>query len=164
MARFLTLIDIDAEGLWPKKGQGIQPPISWRRVFLPGSTNSNVVRGLWGTDPPDPTLESTSPSPPQGSIWHRCNIDSTLIRHRNRVKSGNRCRINVESMLHRCQIDPWGGEGEVDSRVGSGGSVPHKPLTTLTLKFKLNLFSCYDFFKIALPFLQTPTPYPLKIC
>ena len=33
--------------------------------------------------------------PPQGSIWHQ-----------NRVKSGNRCRINVESMLDRCQINP----------------------------------------------------------
>ena len=28
------------------------------------------------------------------------------IRHRNRVKSGNRCRINVKSMWDRCQIDP----------------------------------------------------------
>ena len=34
-----------------------------------------VVRGLLGTGPPDPTLESTSPSPPQGSIWHRFDID-----------------------------------------------------------------------------------------
>ena len=65
--------------------------------FVPHS----IVRGLLGTGPPGPTLESTSPSPPQGTIWHRFNIDSTLIRHRNRVKSGNRCRINVESMLNR---------------------------------------------------------------
>ena len=36
--------------------------------------------------------------------------------HRNGVKSGNR----FESMLNRCQIDPRGGEGETDSRVGSG--------------------------------------------
>ena len=36
-------------------------------------------------------------------------------------------------MLTRCQIDPRGGEGEVDSRVGSGGSVPKKPLTTQDL-------------------------------
>ena len=34
-------------------------------------------------------------------------------------------------MLNRCQIDPWGGEGEADSRVGSGGPVPNKPLTIL---------------------------------
>ena len=60
-------------------------------------------RGLLGTSPPDPTLESTSPSPPQGSIWHR-----------NRVKSGNRCRIDAKSI-------PRGGEGEADSRVGCGG-------------------------------------------
>ena len=38
------------------------------------------MRGLLGTDSPDLTLESASPSPPQGSIWHR-----------NRVKSRNRC-------------------------------------------------------------------------
>ena len=31
-------------------------------------------------------------------------------------------------MLNRCQIDPLGGEGEADSRVGSGWSVPNKPL------------------------------------
>ena len=31
----------------------------------------------------------------------RFGIDSTLIRHRNRVKSGNRCGINVESMPNR---------------------------------------------------------------
>ena len=48
---------------------------------------TSVVRALSGTGPPDPILESTSPSPPQGSIWHR-----------NRVKSGDRYRINVESM------------------------------------------------------------------
>ena len=35
----------------------------------------------WAQAPPDPTLESASPSPPQGSIWHRFNIDSTLMRH-----------------------------------------------------------------------------------
>ena len=39
--------------------------------------NIRFVRGLLGTGLPDPTLESTSPSPPQGSIWHRFNIDST---------------------------------------------------------------------------------------
>ena len=51
--------------------------------------------------PPGPHLESPSPSPPQGSIWHRFNIDSTSIRHRNRVESGNRCRIDVKSMPNR---------------------------------------------------------------
>ena len=34
-------------------------------------------------------------------------------------------------MLNRCQIDPWGGEGEADSRVGSAGPVPNKALTSL---------------------------------
>ena len=37
----------------------------------------NLVKGLLGTGCPDPTLASASPSPPQGSIWHRFNIDST---------------------------------------------------------------------------------------
>ena len=40
---------------------------------------TRFVRGLLGTGPPDPTLESASLSPPQGSIWHRFNIDSTSI-------------------------------------------------------------------------------------
>ena len=47
-----------------------------------------LVRGLLGTaspPPTDPTLESASPSPRQGSSWHRFNIDSTSIRHRFRV-------------------------------------------------------------------------------
>ena len=78
------------------------------------------MRGLLGTGPPDPTLESASPSPSQGSIWHRIDIDSTLIRHRFPVL-----------ILLRCQTDPWGGESEADSSVGSGGPEPNKPLTTL---------------------------------
>ena len=40
------------------------------------------MRGLLGTDPPDPNLESASPSPSQGSIWHWFTIDSTWNRHR----------------------------------------------------------------------------------
>ena len=75
---------------------GIAPQV---RPHARGGTShpisSNVVRGLLGTGPPHPTLESASPSPPQRSIWHR-----------NRVRSANQCRINVESMSSRCQIDP----------------------------------------------------------
>ena len=48
---------------------------------------TRVVRGLLGTGPPGPTLESASPSPPRGSIWHRFNIDSTSIRHRFNIDS-----------------------------------------------------------------------------
>ena len=88
-----------------------------------------LVRGLLGTGPPDATLESASPSPPQGPISHQLNIDSTLIRHQFPDLTLSRCRINVESMLNRCQIDPWGGEGDADSRVGSRGLVPNKPFT-----------------------------------
>ena len=65
------------------------------------SIGASVVRGLLGTGPPDPTLESASPSPPQGSIWHRFNIDSTLIRYRCPDLTLFQCRINVESMLIR---------------------------------------------------------------
>ena len=63
----------------------------------PFQTQSTItlVRGLLGTDPPGPTLESASPSPPQGSIWHRFSIDSTSIR-----------RFDPISMLNRCQIEP----------------------------------------------------------
>ena len=39
------------------------------------------VKGLLGTDPPDPHLESASPSPPQGSIWHRF----TRLLHQSNV-------------------------------------------------------------------------------
>ena len=62
-----------------------------------------IVRGLLGTGAPDPTLESASPSSPQGSIWHR-----------NRVKSGNRCRIDAESTPEEARarrIRGWGPGG-----------------------------------------------------
>ena len=55
---------------------------------------------------PDPTLESTSPSPPQRSVWHQSG-----------VKSGNRCRINVESTPNldteydRVKVPPYNGNG-----------------------------------------------------
>ena len=49
-----------------------------------------------GTGPPDPTLES--PSPPQGSIWHRCGIDSSSIRHRfPEIWPYFRCQIRMHS-------------------------------------------------------------------
>ena len=71
------------------------------------------MRGLLGTGPPDPTLESASPSPPQGQfgieIWSTQEID-------------------VESMPNRTLR----GEGEADSRVGSRGPVPNKPFIKLT--------------------------------
>ena len=67
----------------------MQPHATLRRVLTEIIlTTPTLVRGLLGTDPPNPTLESASPSPPQGSISHR-----------NRVKSGNRGQINVESMM-----------------------------------------------------------------
>ena len=52
-----------------------------------------LVRGLSGTGPPDPTLESTSPSPPQG----RFGVE---IRS-NQESMSNQCRIDVKSMRNR---------------------------------------------------------------
>ena len=64
--------------------------VFWNRQFQPSRVfvilGSRLLRGLLGTDPPGHALESISLSPPQGSIWHR-----------TRVKSGGRCRIDVES-------------------------------------------------------------------
>ena len=66
-------------------------------VALANLRETSVVRGLLGTDPPpDLTLESASPSPPQGSIWHRFNIDSTSIQHRFPDLTLFRCQINPE--------------------------------------------------------------------
>ena len=64
-----------------------------------GCTRTSVytrafVRGLLGTDPPDPTLESASPSLAQGSIWHR-------NRGQIRKSMSNQCRIDFESMPNR---------------------------------------------------------------
>ena len=49
---------------------------------IPARKGCSVVRGLLGRDPPDLTLESTSPSPPQASVWHRFIIDASSIPHR----------------------------------------------------------------------------------
>ena len=42
-----------------------------------------------------------------GDVRRRfCGGGAWISRPENRVKSGNRCRISVESMSNRCQIDP----------------------------------------------------------
>ena len=69
------------------------------------------MRGLLGTGPLDPTLESASPP----LLKCRFGIDSTSIRYRF-----------PDLTLFRCQIDP---RGWAVSRVGSRGTVPNKPLT-----------------------------------
>ena len=60
----------------------------------------DMVRGLLGKPPPppDPTLESTSPSPHQGSIWHRFNIDFD-------IDSTSISRFGPKSMSNQCKID-----------------------------------------------------------
>ena len=79
---------------------------------------------ILGTGPPGlhPRIRLALPSSgvDLASIQHRFDIDSTSISW-----------FDPSSMSNRCQIDPWWGEGEVDSRVGSGGPVPDKPLPML---------------------------------
>ena len=71
-----------------------------------------VMRGLFRHRPP-----RTPPSyPPRPES----------IGHQSKVKSGNQCRINVESMPNR----PLRREGRSGFEGGVRGSVPHKPLTT----------------------------------
>ena len=70
---------------------------------------SRCVRGLLGTDPPDLTLESASPSPPPGSIWYRFNIDSTLTRPRSphlTPEEGRARRIRGWGPAGLCLITP----------------------------------------------------------
>ena len=86
---------------------------------------SSVVMGLLGTDPPDLTLESASPSPHSVDFFYKMfffPFDLASIQHRF-----------PESTLFRFQIDTWGGEGTADSKVGYGGPVPNKPLTSPAL-------------------------------
>ena len=55
-----------------------------------------------GHRPHGPHPQSASPSPPQGSIWHRFSIDSTSIQHRFDIDlTLFRCRIDAESMPKR---------------------------------------------------------------
>ena len=60
---------------------------------------------------PHPGIHLALPS--SGVDWHRFNIDSTSKLGQI---TGDRCRVNVESTPEE------GREGEVDSRVGSGGA------------------------------------------
>ena len=82
------------------------------------NASPRAVRGLSGTEPPDPTLESASPSPPQG----RFGIES-------RVKSGNRCQIDAQSTPEEGRARQIG-EREADSRVRSRGPVPNDLLSS----------------------------------
>ena len=106
-----------AQGLFPKWPSIVLSFLLCDLIFwlslscmhpLKTSTSLNkevwLARGLVGRGPPDPTLKSALPSPPQGWIWHR-----------SRVKSGNRCRINVESMPNRSLR--MGGRGDIEGGV-----------------------------------------------
>ena len=67
----------------PYKPCGLLVTNSWTswtsRMLVSNSPQAFSPEGSC-VSPPDPTLESALPSPPQGWIWHR-----------NRVKSDNRC-------------------------------------------------------------------------
>ena len=91
-------------------------PLRAFRGFVPISDTPSLFfsyEGFVGHRPPDTTIESTSSSPPQGSIWHRFNIDSTLIRHRFLILPYFNAKLTPEE--------------------GSGGPAPNKPLTILDL-------------------------------
>ena len=107
---------------WEAPWWSSRPWVSWPcfRERAEYCFESTVMRGLLGTDTHGPTLESASPSPLRRD---RFGIDSTLIWHRF-----------PDLTLFRCQINPWGGEGEANSRVGPWGSVPNKPLTRALLR------------------------------
>ena len=74
-------------GHWPGHPQSRRPPkfeVVWRVHCI-------VVRGFLGTDPPDLTLESASPSP-ERSIWHRLDMDSTSISWFDPISVPNQLR------------------------------------------------------------------------
>ena len=67
----------------------------------------------------------------------------------------NQCQIDVESS----RIDPEGG-GEADSRVGSGGPVPKKPLTRTVRLFFLYATIAFGVFPLFLPLAITALGRP----
>ena len=69
-----------------------------------------LVRGLLGTDPPDPTL--TLPFP---------GVDLALIQHRFGIEIGSNQENDVESMLNRCQSTPEEGRARRIRGWGPGG-------------------------------------------
>ena len=79
----------------------LENPYRFLSCPLAFGTLVRLVRGLLGTGPLDPTLESASPSPPQGSILHRFDIDSASKQGQIRKSMSNQCQIDVESMPNR---------------------------------------------------------------
>ena len=84
-----------------------KPPHSLGSSEAPKASRISVVRGLGC---PEPTLESALHSPPQGSFWHRFNIDSTskwgqdVFPRKTLEKKGkvNMRRKRVEITFVRC--------------------------------------------------------------
>ena len=83
-------------------------PHKWVRIWV-GLFLFGIVRVLLGPDPPDPQICLALPS---------SGVDLASIRHWFDIWP---------------YFDPRGGEGEADSRVGSGGPVPKKPRASLEL-------------------------------
>ena len=86
-----------------------------------------AILPLWGVyyAQPHRTPPSNPPRPP-------------LLRGPFGIDMKSNQEIDVESMLNWCPIDPWEGEGEADSRVRSGGSVPNNPLAILSLRYAIS--------------------------
>ena len=107
------------QSLWRTEIAGMAPARNSKRpaasaAFVakrPAKAGTNLVaprlaRGLLGTGPPDPTLESASPPLLRG----RFGIDSTSIRHRFPDLTLFRCQIDFEEGRAR-RIRGWGPGG-----------------------------------------------------
>ena len=88
--------------------------------------------------PRTPASESDPPRPPL--LRGRFGIDSTLIRHRNRVESGNRCRIDVKSMPNR----PLRRGGRGGFKGGVRGGLCLNPSQSLRVCLKSRVQNCEE--------------------
>ena len=90
-----------------ESGPKVTTFVLFRYSFRVSGSPTGVVRLLLGTGPPDPTPESASPSPAQGSIWHPNRV-------KIRKSISNRCWIDTKSTPEEGrarQIRGWGPGG-----------------------------------------------------
>ena len=100
-----------------------------------GQTDVKCCEGIIRQRPPGPHPRIASPSLLRG----RFGIEVRSNQEIDVESESNQSHIDVESTLNRCQIDP-GGEGEADSWVRSGGSVPNTPSQVKRPQLK----GCYE--------------------